>query len=75
MLINIEHRLKVAGESMRWHTLREHLVSHQRSTIIWINKEKQTWSKRVSGSPEMRHLQIYRELGITNPLKDQLYKM
>jgi transposase len=75
MLINIEHRLKVAGESMRWHTLREHLVSHQRSTIIWTNKEKQTWSKRVSGSPEMRHLQIYRELGITNPLKDQLYKM
>jgi len=72
MLINIEHRLKAAGENMRWHTLREHLASHQRSTIIWTNKEKQTWSKRVSGTPEMRHLQIYGKLGITNPLKDQL---
>ena len=72
MLINIEHRLKAVGETMRWHTLREHLASHQRSTIIWTNKEKQTWSKRVSGTPEIRHLQIYGKLGISNPLKDQL---
>lgn len=75
MLINIEHRLKAVGENMRWHTLREHLASHQRSTIIWTNKEKETWSKRVSGTPEMRHLQIYGKLGITNPLKDQLSEM
>ena len=75
MLINIEHRLKAAGESMRWHTLREHLASHQRSTIIWTNKEKETWSKRVSGMPEMRHLQIYKKLGIRNPLSDQLTEM
>jgi len=75
MLINIEHRLKAAGESMRWHTLREHLVSHQRSTIIWTNKEKETWSKRVSGTPEMRHLQIYGKLGVINPLKDQLNEL
>ncbi len=75
MLINIEHRLKAAGESMRWHTLREHLASHQRSTIIWTNKEKEIWSKRVSGTPEMRHLQIYGKLGIRNPLPDQLTEM
>jgi transposase len=75
MLINIEHRLKAAGENMRWHTLREHLASHQRSTIIWTNKEKETWSKRVSGTPEMRHLQMYGKLGITNPLNDQLLEM
>ena len=75
MLINIEHRLKAAGENMRWHTLREHLTSHQRSTVIWTNKEKETWSKRVSGTPEMRHLQMYKKLGITNPLNDQLLEM
>ena len=75
MLIHIEYRFKAAGENMRWHTLREHLATHQRSTVIWINKEKQTWSKRVSGTPEMRHLQIYGKLGITNPLKDQLNEM
>jgi hypothetical protein len=51
MLINIEHRLKAAEENIRWHTLREHLASHQRSTVIWTNKEKETWSKRVSGAP------------------------
>ena len=75
MLINIEHRLKTIGENMRWSTLRELLASHQRSTIIWSNKEKETWSKRVSGTPEMRHLQIYGKLGINNPLKDQLIEM
>jgi len=75
MLINIEHRLKAVGESMRWHTLREYLASHQRSTIIWTNKEKEIWSKRVSGTPEMRHLQIYGKLGIRNPLPDQLTEM
>jgi len=75
MLTNIEHRLKAAGTNMRWHTLREDLASHRRSTVTWTNKEKETWSKRVSGTPEMRHLQIYGKLGTGNPLKDQLIKM
>jgi transposase len=75
MLIHIEHRLKAVGENMRWSTLRDHLASHQRSTIIWSNKDEETWSKRVSGTPEMRHLQIYGKLGINNPLTDQLIEM
>lgn len=60
---------------MRWHSLRELLASHQRNTIIWTNKEKETWSKRVSCIPEMRHLQIYSQLGIRNPLKDLLSEL
>lgn len=75
MLINIEHRLKAAGENMRWHSLRELLASHQRNTVIWTNKEKETWSKRVSCIPEMRHLQIYGLLNISNPLKDILSEL
>jgi len=75
MLTHIEYRLKEAGTSMRWQTLREDLATHQRSTVVWTNKKKETWGKRVSGTPEMRHLQIYEKLGVNNPLKDQLIKI
>lgn len=60
---------------MRWYSIRELLASHQRNTVIWTNKEKETWSKRVSCIPEMRHLQIYGLLNISNPLKDVLSEL
>lgn len=74
MLINIEYRLNAAGENLRWKTLRQLLASHQRSTIIWTNKKKETWNKRVSGIPEMRPLHIYGKLGLKDPLKEHLHK-
>ncbi len=75
MLTHIEYRLKEAGTNMRWQTIREDLATHQRSTVIWTNKKKETWGKRVSGTPEIRHLQLYGKLGVSHPLKDQLIKM
>ncbi len=51
------------------------LATHQRSTVVWTNKKKEIWGKRISGIPEMRHLQIYKKLGVNNPLKNQPIKM
>ncbi len=74
MLINIEHRLKAANEHTHWYMLRRLLATHQRSTLIWKNKQAEVWHKRISSSAEARHLQIYGKLQIEDPLKDVLYK-
>jgi transposase len=74
MLINIEHRLKANNENTRWHMVRRLLGTHQRSTLIWKNKQGEVWHKRISSSAEARHLQIYGKLQIEDPLKGVLYK-
>jgi transposase len=74
MLINIEYRLKACGEHTRWHILRELMATHRRSTICWQNKQDEIWHKRVSSSPEARHLQVYGKLQIKDPLHAHIYK-
>ncbi len=74
MLINIEHRLKDCGEHGRWHVLRELMATHRRSTICWKNKQGEIWHKRLSSSPEARHLQIYGKLQVKDPLHAHIYK-
>lgn len=75
MLSNIEHRLKKSNENIRWHSVRQQLATHQRSTILWKNSDGEIWHKRLSSSPETRHLQIYSLLQTTNPLADWTCKV
>jgi len=73
MLINIEHRLKANGETYCWQTVRHLLQTHQRSTLVWKNKQGEIWHKRISSTPEPHHLQIYGKLQTINPLTDIVY--
>ena len=73
MLNNIEYRLKLQNSSMRFASLRKILRNHRRTVIQWQDDKKQIWQKTCSSKPEPQVLDIYRKLGIKNPLKDKLF--
>jgi len=69
LLISIEHALRSHGDHRRWSTLREQLATHQRNTVIFTDADNKIHHLRVSGTPEKEHREIYRLLGVKDPLK------
>ena len=69
LLINIEYKLNSAGDTRRWSTIREVLKTHQRSTVIITDTQRQVHHLRISSQPEPCHWQIYHALKI-KPGKD-----
>lgn len=69
LLISIEHQLRETGDHRGWSTIKEQLSTHQRSTIILTDEEEQIHHIRVSGNPETTHNEVYKKLGVKDPLK------
>ena len=69
LLISIEHQLRNKGDHRRWSTIRTQLSTHQRNTVMFTDADKKIHHIRVSGMPEKEHLEIYRLLGVKDPLK------
>ncbi len=74
MLANIEYRLKENETPAQWQTLRTTLQNHTRNTLQWSDSSDQVWQKKISSRAEPCHLDIYRKLGISNPLNEYIYK-
>ena len=73
MLNNIEHRLKMKNSSMRFASLRKIVANHRRTVIQWNDAKSKVWHKHYSSKPKPEVLDIYRKLGIKNPLRDKIY--
>lgn len=73
LLVNIEHRLLLAGKAQKWHKLRLSLQNHRRSTLQWKDELGSTYFKKISTLPEPIHMDIYSHLAVKNPLKDMLF--
>jgi transposase len=64
LLVNIEYKMEMAGDSRRWSTTRKVLSTHQRSTVILIDDKLRIHHVRISGQPEPSHSKIYDALKI-----------
>ncbi|HCW09001.1 MAG TPA: IS1634 family transposase [Cytophagales bacterium] len=69
LLISIEETLRKNDDNRRWSTINEQLSTHQRTTVIMTDDQKQIHHCRVSGTPESVHQEIYRLLDVKDPLK------
>jgi hypothetical protein len=72
LLVNIEYRLSQKKDMRQWGTIRDILESHQRSTTIFIDKDKKIHEVRVTGTPESMHREIYRKLKIKVKIDRQI---
>ena len=75
----IEHKLKLAGDSRNWWTIKTILRTHQRMTIEYISKNEEGTrynnTLRLNSRLEPEHLEIYTKLGLSgNPLGRRLLK-
>ncbi len=59
----IEQRLREAGDTRKWSTIRTALATHQRNTLILVDAEKAIHHIRQTGAPEAAHLDIYGKIG------------
>ena len=73
LLACIEHQLADSKDNRRWSTVRRQLSTHQRTTVILTDEQNQIHHIRVSGLPEQLHQEIYRSLGVKDPLKRNHY--
>lgn len=64
LLINIERRLRNNGDTRKWETIKKQLSTHQRTTVIFTDKNDVINHIRVSGNPESIHKEIYKMLGV-----------
>ena len=64
LLVNIEHRLREAGDNRRWGTVRDLLLTHRRDTLIFTDDQRRVHHIRQTGAPEPAHLDIYRKLAV-----------
>lgn len=71
LLISIEHQLRGNGDHREWMTIKKELSTHQRNTIIVTDNEQRIHHIRVSGMPEVAHQEIYKLLGVKDPLKQK----
>ena len=69
LLSAIEFELAKSGDKRRWKTIREVLLSHQRSTIIFTDNKEQIHHIRTSSLPEPEQKVIYEALNIKDKLK------
>lgn len=75
LLIIIEHQLKKNGDNRRWTTVKQLLSTHQQTTVILTDKNKDVYHIRQSSQPEEHHFEIYRKLGIKNPTSRNIKKI
>jgi len=69
ILHTIESRLRSHGDHRSWHTVRKILSTHQRLTIEYNYKEKETMRHghiRLCSAPEKEHKIIYHRLGLSD---------
>lgn len=71
LLISIETRLREQGDTRKWSTIRKVLSTHTRSTVILHGEGNKVYCIRLSGQPESEHRDIYKKLGIKDPLKSK----
>jgi len=69
LLASIEHTLRLNGDHRRWSTIRDQLSTHQRNTVIFTDAHNNIHHVRVSGVLEKEHREIYRLLGVKDPLR------
>ncbi len=68
LLSQIELSLRQHGDKRRWSTIRDELFTHTRSTMILTNDKGVVFHLVHSGTPETNHKQIYKTLGVADPL-------
>jgi hypothetical protein len=64
----IEFTLKQHHDKRRWSTINEQLSTHMRTTMVLTSDQGVVYHLRASGVPEPVHKEIYRLLGVTDPL-------
>jgi transposase len=69
ILATIKNLLRKQDDCRQWETLREELSTHTRSTVVIKDKDGNVYHTRVSGTPEDVHDDIYKKLGVIDPLK------
>ncbi|KJF16043.1 hypothetical protein AXFE_31170 [Acidithrix ferrooxidans] len=69
LLSAIELTLRQNNDKRRWSTIKEQLNSHRRATIVLTSDKGVVYHIRTSGVPEPVHKEIYRLLGVSDPLK------
>lgn len=63
----IEHKLRLVGDHRSWASIRDILSTHQRLTVEFNVKERETIERhhlRLSSTAEPEHRQLYQHLGI-----------
>jgi len=73
LLIAIETRLRENGDKRKWSTIKRVLSTHTRSTVVLQGEGGVVHYVRVSGQPEGEHRDIYRKLGVKDPLKSKQF--
>ena len=68
LLATIEHTLAINGDTRRFSTIKDRLMTHTRSTMVLTSDKGEVYHLRVSGQPEPAHREIYRLLGVKDPL-------
>ncbi len=65
----IEHKLRLAGDTCSWATIKSVLRTHQRMTIEYMSKDEEGTryhnTHRINSRPEPAHLEIYARLGLS----------
>ena len=65
----VEHKLRKAGDSRSWWTIKTILRSHERITIEYVSKDDEgnryNNTVRVNSRLEPEHLEIYTKLGLS----------
>ena len=68
LLCAIELTLRQHHDKRRWSTINEQLSTHMRTTMVLTNDKGVVYHLRASGAPEPTHKEIYRLLGVSDPL-------
>ena len=69
LLVSIEYQLREQGDHRNWSTIKEQLSTHQRTTVLITDEYDQIHHIRVSGTMEKSHKEIYKLVGVKDPLK------
>lgn len=68
LLCAIELTLRQNHDKRRWSTINEQLSTHMRTTMVLTSDKGVVYHLRASGAPEPVHKEIYRLLGVSDPL-------
>jgi transposase len=69
LLIAVEYQLSRTADRRDWKTIRRILSTHRRDTIVFTDEKNVIHHLRQSGQAEPSHVEIYRRLGVRDPLK------
>ena len=65
----IEHKLRLAGDSRSWWTIKTILRTHQRMSVEYVSKDAEGTryhnTLRLNSRVEPEHLEIYAKLGLS----------